>query len=30
MTKIKVMAVSAALSSALWLPAVAEAARSWR
>ena len=30
MKKIKVMAVSAALSSALWLPAAAEAARSWR
>jgi hypothetical protein len=30
MRRIKVMAVSEALSSALWLPAAAEAARSWR
>jgi hypothetical protein len=30
MTRIKVMAVGAALSSVLWLPAAAEAARSWR
>ena len=30
MQKIKMIAVSAALASALWLPAAAEAARSWR
>jgi hypothetical protein len=30
MRKLKAVAVGAALSASLWLPAIAEAARSWR